>query len=99
MAVRKHRASGQVFMNLGYPKAEAARLSIRSDLMIRLTQRIKELGLTKKQAADWLDVTQDRINDLLQERVEMFSIDTLVEMLERLGMAVTVKTRRRPHVA
>jgi predicted XRE-type DNA-binding protein len=32
-------------------------------------------------------------------RIDLFSIDTLVEMLTHLGVAVTVKTKRRVRVA
>lgn len=99
MAIRLQRSSGNVFTDLGFPKEEAAHLRIRADLMIQLTQLIEERGLTQKRAAVALGVTQPRISDLVRGRIELFSIDTLVEMLTHLGVAVTVKTKRRARVA
>ena len=99
MAIRIQRSSGNVFTDVGFPREEAAHLLIRSDLMIQVTVLIEERGLTQKQAAKALGVTQPRVSDLVRGRIELFSIDTLVEMLARLGVSVTLKTRRRPRVA
>jgi predicted XRE-type DNA-binding protein len=99
MTLRVQRSSGNVFADLGFPPAEAAHLLIRSDLMLQLSDLIAERGLTQRAAAKVLGVTQPRISDLVRGRVELFSIDTLVEMLTRLGVDVTVKTKRRRRVA
>lgn len=99
MAIRMQRSSGNVFTDLGFPKEEAAHLLIRADLMIQLKKLIEERELTQKHAAEVLGVTQPRISDLVRGRIDLFSIDTLVEMLTRLGVAVTLKTKRRARVA
>ena len=99
MAMRMQRSSGNVFADIGFPRKEAAHLLIRSDLMIQLTNLIDDRGLTQKQAAEALGVTQPRISNLVRGRIDLFSIDTLVEMLTHLGVAVTLKTRRRARVA
>ena len=99
MAIRMQRSSGNVFADMGFPREEAAHLLIRTDLMIQLTGLIAERGLTQKQAAKALGVTQPRISDLVRGRIELFSIDTLVDMLSRLDVAVTLKTKRRSRVA
>ena len=56
-------------------------------------------GLTQKAAAKVLGATQPRVSDLVRGRLDLFSIDTLVEMLTRFDVAVTVKTKRRRRVA
>jgi predicted XRE-type DNA-binding protein len=99
MAIRVHRSSGNVFADMGFPREEAAHLLIRADLMIHVTGLIEERGLTQKSAAKLLGVTQPRISDLVRGRIELFSIDTLVDMLSRLGVAVVLKTKRRSRVA
>lgn len=99
MAIRIQRSSGNVFSGMGFPREEAAHLLIRTDLMIQLTGLIAEHGLTQKQAAKALCVTQPRISDLVRGRIELFSIDTLLDILSRLGVAVTLKTKRRSRVA
>ncbi len=99
MAVRQQRSSGNVFTDLGFPAEEAAHLLIRTDLMLEVASLIEKQGLTQKQAAKLLGVTQPRVSDLVRGRLELFSIDTLVEMLSRLGVSVTLKTKRRARVA
>ena len=99
MAIRVQRSSGNVFADMGFPREEAAHLLIRTDLMIQVSGLIEERGLTQKQAAKALGVTQPRISDLVRGRIELFSIDTLVDMLSRLGVAVVLKTKRRSRVA
>ena len=99
MAIRIQRSSGNVFADMGFPREEAAHLLIRADLMIQVTALIAERGLTQKQAAKALGVTQPRISDLVRGRIELFSIDTLVDMLSRLDIAVVLKTKRRASVA
>ncbi len=95
MAIRVQRSSGNVFVDVGFSPEEAAHLLIRTDLMLQLTDVIEERGLTQKAAAKALGVTQPRVSDLVRGRVELFSIDTLVEMLSRFGVTVTLKTSRR----
>lgn len=95
MSVRRTRSTGNVFEDAGFPPEEAAHLLIRTDLMLQVSDIIERRGLTQRAAAAVLDVTQPRISDLVRGRVELFSIDTLVEMLNRLGVSVTVKTTRR----
>lgn len=99
MATEMHRGSGNVFIDVGFPPAEAARKLIRSQLMILVSQRITELGLTQKQAARVMNVTQPRVSDLVRGRIRLFSIDALIEMAEYLGVSVTLKTKRRKRVA
>jgi predicted XRE-type DNA-binding protein len=99
MAVRMQRSSGNVFADLGFPPEEAAHLLIRADLMIDITRLIKKRGLTQKAAAKVLGVTQPRVSALVRGRIDLFSIDTLVEMLVRLGLTVTFTTKRRVRVA
>jgi predicted XRE-type DNA-binding protein len=95
MAIRITRSTGNVFEDVGFPREEAAHLLIRTDLMLQVSQIIEKRGLTQRAAAAALGVTQPRVSDLVRGRLELFSIDTLVEMLSRLGVSVTVKTTRR----
>ena len=60
----------------------------RSDLMIELCKAIKARGLKQADAAKMLGVTQPRINDLFQGKIDHFSIDTLVDMLAHTGVRV-----------
>ena len=97
MAKGKHklaRSSGNVFRDLGFAAEEAEHLLIRADLMIQIEKVLKERGLKQAQAAKVLRVTQPRVSDLLRGRIELFSTDTLIDMLARLGIRVRLVTRR-----
>jgi len=99
MATRIHKSSGNVFRDVGFPPEEAAHLLIRADLMIEVERVLKERGLTQVQAAKLLGITQPRVSDLVRGRVTLFTIDTLVEFLARLGIGVTVRLKKARRVA
>jgi predicted XRE-type DNA-binding protein len=88
MKTKLTRSSGNVFLDLGFPPEEAEHLLIRSDLMITLCKVIKSRGLKQAEAAKMLGVTQPRISDLFKGKINLFSIDTLVDMLSRVGVRV-----------
>ena len=85
------RSSGNVFEDLGFDREEAEHLKIRADLMIQLRRYIRDAGLTQTQAAIQFGVTQPRISDLVRGKIELFSIDGLIEMAGRAGMKVKVE--------
>ena len=85
------RSSGNVFEDLGFSHEEAEHLRVRSALMATLRRAIAEKGLTQAQAAALLGVTQPRISDLVRGKIELFSIDTLVDMLARAGFQVELR--------
>ena len=99
MASRVRRSSGNVFKDLGFRDPEAENLRIRSDLMARLRKLIEDEGLTQAQAARMLGVSQPRVSDLVRGRIDLFSIDTLVNLLAKSGIRVTVKVHARTRAA
>jgi len=90
-------SSGNVFKDLGFPEEEAEHLRIRSTLMGAVRRIIESRYLTQAEAAKLFGVTQPRISNLVRGRIDLFSIDTLVEMLSRAGVQVklVVSTPRR----
>ncbi len=99
MATKVRRSSGNVFRDLGLADAEAENLRIRSELIARLRKLIENQGLTQARAARLLGVTQPRVSDLIRGRIELFSIDTLVNMLAKAGVRVTMTARARTRAA
>lgn len=93
------RSSGNVFLDLGFPPGEAEHLLLRAELMTAITRLIKERGLTQARAARLFGVTQPRVSDLVRGRTELFSIDSLVQMLGRAGVGVSVRLEPRPRRA
>ena len=66
---------------------EALNMRLRSELMIQITRRVKEWGVTQKEAAQRLGITQPRLNDLLNGRINKFGLDALVNLTGPAGRA------------
>jgi predicted XRE-type DNA-binding protein len=90
MKLKMTRSTGNVFRDLGFPPDEAEHLRIRSELLMQLQKAIRSQGLKQVEAAKLLDVTQPRVSDLMRGRLDLFSVDTLIDMLARLGIRVRV---------
>ena len=91
---KPRRGSTNVFRDLGFPPEEAQNLLLRSNLMTRIERYVKASGLSQKEAAARLGVTQPRLNDLLKGKIEKFSLDALVNMLGHAGMRVGLSVRK-----
>jgi predicted XRE-type DNA-binding protein len=92
MKHKAHRRNGRitnVFEDLGFDRAEAENLRVRSQLMSEIVDRI--MGMTQVQAAALLGVSQPRISHLRAGKINLFTIDTLVNMLTTAGFRVGVR--------
>ena len=72
----------------------AASMRARSELIIELTELIKKRGMTQADAARLFGVTQPRISDLTRGKIELFSLDALVDMAAIAGLAPHVKIKK-----
>ena len=82
--------SENVFKDLGFSETEAEHLMIRSRLMLEVERFVERSKLSQREAAKILGITQPRLNDLLQGKIQKFSIDSLVKMLSKVGVHVDV---------
>ena len=96
---KKGKSGGNVFRDIGFKPEEAASLKIRADLMIKLSEIIEQRKLTQARAAKLLGVTQPRVSDLVRGKIDLFSIDTLIDMISRAGGAVQVTVRATKRAA
>ncbi|HFH4533490.1 TPA: helix-turn-helix domain-containing protein [Pseudomonas aeruginosa] len=69
---------------------ETENLRIRSQLMRALTRTIKSWDLPQKDAAARLHVTQPRLNDLLKGKIDKFSLDALVNLLDAADLTLEI---------
>lgn len=98
----RHRtkASGNVFLDLGFPPKEAKRLLAQADaqidesirlkrqLMDEIAEWMRDASITQAVAAEVLHVTRPRVSDVVNHKVDKFTIDALVGMLTRIGKQV-----------
>ena len=73
---------------------QAASMRARSELMLSLTEVIRECGMTQGDAAALFGVTQPRMSDLMRGKINPFSLDTLIYMAATAGMSPTVKVSK-----
>ena len=66
----------------------AASMTMRSDLLIALSEHVKGWKITQSEAAKRLGVTQPRLNDLLRGRINNFSLDAMVTLARKAGLPV-----------
>jgi len=91
----KLKAYASVWDALEDDPVERASLTMRSNLMIALDQTVERWGVTQKEAATRLGISQPRLNDLLKGRINKFSVDALVDLATRAGLSVTVKVKKQ----
>ncbi len=84
------KSSGNVYADLGFSDEEAENLRIRSELTMAIKAYIKEKGWTQVQAAESFGVAQPRISEIFQGKIDLFSVDKLINMLSRVGQHVSV---------
>ena len=82
---------GNIFEDLGFEPREAAKLKIKAQLMCQISEWIKEKQLKQEEASSLLQVTRPRVSDVMRGKAGKFTIDALVDMLERTGKHVSVQ--------
>ena len=89
-----------LFLELGFAPDEAKRLltasrkqindtrRLKQQLMEELSTWIEEHHLKQAEATEILMVSRPRVSDVVTKQTAKFTIDTLVEMLSRIGKPV-----------
>ncbi len=73
---------------------QAASMRARSTLMMELAELIRAQALTQAAAARIFGVTQPRISDLIRGKINLFSLDTLIDMSATAGLSPKVVVTR-----
>ncbi|SIT42661.1 Transcriptional regulator, XRE family [Paraburkholderia ribeironis] len=96
------RPGTNLFLELGFSAEEAKRLHAASQKQINDTRLLKEQLMTElsgwieqhhlkqAEAAEILMVSRPRVSDVVNKKTSKFTIDTLVEMMSRIGKPVTL---------
>jgi predicted XRE-type DNA-binding protein len=94
------KRGANIFLELGFSVTEAKRLldasqkkindtrALKQQLMEELSLWIEENNLKQAEAAEILMVSRPRVSDVVNKKTAKFTIDTLVEMLSRIGKPV-----------
>lgn len=63
----------------------ASKSVLKADLTIMIRDIIENKGWTQKEAAERLAVTQPRISDIVNGKIDKFTLDMLFSILDKLG--------------
>lgn len=95
-------AGANIFAELGFDAQEAQHLNaalqseisqalqLKQQLMAELSNWIVEQHLKQSQAAEILRVSRPRVSDVVNNKANKFTIDTLIQMLSRTGKTVEI---------
>ncbi|EGC00102.1 MULTISPECIES: helix-turn-helix domain-containing protein [Pseudomonas] len=68
----------------------ASKMALKMDLSIFITDCIKKMGLKQHEAAARLNVTQSRVSELANGKIEKFTLDAMMDMLDKLGFRTSL---------
>jgi len=88
------RTSGNVFADLGLRDAEEKQTRVR--LAVAINQIIEERNLSQIAVAEVLDINQPKISALVNYRLEGFSVERLMHLLNALDHDVEIVIRKKP---
>jgi len=74
-----------LFAGIASDQADLSLLILKSKLWSVVTSIITDRGLTQREAAELLRVSQPRISNMMKGRLDRFSLDFFIESLTRLG--------------
>lgn len=70
---------------------EAENMKLRSALMMALKNHLIRTETSQAQAAKLFGVTQPRVSDLMRGKINLFSLDTLVNMVVAAGLHIEMR--------
>ena len=80
-----------VFDAIAESPEEALNMKLRAGLIREIRAKVSDTNWTQTETARQLGITQPRVSDLLNGKMSKFSLDTLVNMLARLGSDVKLR--------
>jgi predicted XRE-type DNA-binding protein len=91
--VPHEESGGNVFADMGFSKAEAAELTVKSALISTIRDTIKERELSQQEAARLCCTDQPTLSKVMRGRMESVTIDRLTAWLTALGRTVEIHVR------
>ena len=64
--------------------------------MDSIAATIKEQGLTQQRVSEMIGTTQGRVSNLVNGRIDLFSLDNLITIASKLGLIVSLNIKDDP---
>jgi predicted XRE-type DNA-binding protein len=72
---------------------ETENMRLRSVLMMALKSHLTDSGMSQAEAARLFGGTQPRVSDLMRGKINLFSLDALVNMATAAGLHIEMRVR------
>ncbi len=86
----KHQDYANVWDALSDTPEESAKMTMRSNLLIALQQKVKSWEVTQAEAARRLGMTPHQLNELLRSKIDKFSLDMLIDLATNAEISVLI---------
>ena len=93
MTTNTNRTFASVWDAISSTPQEAANMKAKSLLLMALQKWLSQFEGTQKDAAVLLGISQPRLSDLKRGHIDLFSLDTLLNMADLAGMSPTVQVK------
>lgn len=93
-----HVTTGNVFEDLGFSAEEATGLALKTDLLLELERIIKRRRYNAVRAAKHFGVDKQVVTHIKNGDLNFFTVDLLIQMLERAGKQVSVVVSNKKRV-
>lgn len=92
-------SSGEIFHDMGFGDAHAAKLNLQAKLLLQLRQYLNKEGLEQEQAAGLLGVHPAVIGNITRGKIDKFTLDSLIEIIASIGGQVDISVTMSEHHA
>ena len=89
------KAAQALFEDLGLSPGDSRREAVKAELYVAILKLVRERELSPKQIGELLGKPHSRVSELLNGKLGLVTVDTLIGYLENLGADVTIKVTRR----
>jgi predicted XRE-type DNA-binding protein len=72
------------FKNMGFDSVTEKNLYFKSTLMSIIVRHIQDNKISQRRAATFFNISQPRVSDLMSGKIDLFSSDTLLNMIEKI---------------
>jgi predicted XRE-type DNA-binding protein len=88
------KSSGNVYADMGFKDAQER--IVKADLAIMINQIIQHRKLKQNEAAAILGINQPKVSAIANGRLKDFSIERLIEFLNKLDQDVKIMIHEKP---
>lgn len=92
--IKYTKSSGNVFEDMGFQ--DAKQRLVKVDLALKINQIIQTRKLKQREAAKILRINQPKISAMMNGRLVDFSIERLIEFLNKLELDVEIIVKEKP---